>query len=125
MTQTIHSIEILNYRLSFTHRPTMALGPLLRLIGSLGVHGLPLNSIGNARYALGAALPEIGLPLGHFGQSCGALWATWGCIGASWERLGIALGMPWDYSGPHWKKSVRWETHRKPMDRKYRACAQK
>ena len=31
--------------------------------------------------------------------------------------------MPWDYSGPHWKKSVRQDTHRKPMALKYRACA--
>ena len=42
-----------------------------------------------------------GVSLGHLGQSWGALWATWGCIEASWERLGIALGMPWDYSAPH------------------------
>ena len=28
------------------------------------------------------------------------------------------------YSGPHWKKSVRGNPHRKPMALKYRACAQ-
>ena len=66
-----------------------------------------------------------GVPLGHLGQSWGALWATWGCIEASWERLGIALEMPWNYSGPHWEKSVCRDTHRKPMALKYRACAQK
>ena len=67
----------------------------------------------------------FGVSLVHLGQSWGALWATWGCIGASWECLETALGMPWDYSGPHWRKSVRWDPHRKPMALKYRACAQK
>ena len=57
----------------------------------------------------------FGVSLGHLGQSWGALWATWACIGASWDRLGIALGMPWDFSGPHSRKNVRWDTHRKPM----------
>ena len=61
----------------------------------------------------------------HLGQSWGALCTTWGCIGASWGRLGIALGMPWNYSGPHWEKSVRRDTHRKPMALKFRACAKK
>ena len=42
----------------------------------------------------------FGVSLGHLGQS----WGTWACIGASWERLGIALGMPWDFSGPHSRK---------------------
>ena len=67
----------------------------------------------------------FGVSSGHLGQSWGALWATWACIGASWERLGIALGMPWDFSGPHSKKNVHSDTHRKPMALKYRACAQK
>ena len=67
----------------------------------------------------------FGVSLGHLGQSWGALWATWGCIGAFWECLETALGMPWDYSGPHWKKSVCRDHHRKPMALKYRACAQK
>ena len=67
----------------------------------------------------------FGVSLGHLGQSWGPLWATWACIGAFWERLGIALGMPWDFSEPPSRKNVRSDTHRKPMALKYRACAQK
>ena len=81
-----------------------------------------LNSLGNAQACSRDRLDSFcfswgafGVSLGHLGQSWGALWATWDCIGASWERLGIALGRPWNCSGPHWEKSVRQDTHRKPM----------
>ena len=62
---------------------------------------------------------------GTYAVSLGHLGRSWGYIGVSWECLGTALGMPWDFSGPHWKKSVRGNPHRKPMALKYRACAQK
>ena len=64
----------------------------------------------------------FGVSLGHLCQSWGAPWATWGCIGAFWGCLETALGMPWDYSGPYWKKGVCRDHHRKPMVLKYREC---
>ena len=67
----------------------------------------------------------FGVSLGHLGRSWAHFGATWRCIRVPWGCLGTALGMPWDFSGPHWKKSVRGNPHRKPMALKYRACAQK